>query len=181
MPNLKPYRTKAQKAEARRLARKDADGAWRERSAVFHSRPTRRMDLGQKPQGASAEVGSIPKRARQEGLGSLRLPPRLDSIKPIGCGNSLALKFLRAKGLIDNCLRAFCLDLSRTIDLPFTHHPRLSSGISAAAPRVSPSWSGTRISDRSFSAKFGQQHRYSTTCHDRNERHTHCRAHDRPQ
>jgi hypothetical protein len=29
MPNLKPYRTKAQKAEARRLARKGADGAWR--------------------------------------------------------------------------------------------------------------------------------------------------------
>jgi len=29
MPNLKPYRTKAQKAEARRTARKCADGAWR--------------------------------------------------------------------------------------------------------------------------------------------------------
>jgi hypothetical protein len=29
MPNLKPYRTKAQKAEARRTARKDKDGAWR--------------------------------------------------------------------------------------------------------------------------------------------------------
>jgi len=29
MPNLKPYRTSAQKAEARRTARKDADGAWR--------------------------------------------------------------------------------------------------------------------------------------------------------
>ncbi len=29
MPNLNPYRTKAQKAEARRTARKDADGAWR--------------------------------------------------------------------------------------------------------------------------------------------------------
>jgi hypothetical protein len=29
MFNLKPYRTKAQKAEARRTARKDADGAWR--------------------------------------------------------------------------------------------------------------------------------------------------------
>jgi hypothetical protein len=29
MPNLKPYRTKAQKAEARRTARKDADGAVR--------------------------------------------------------------------------------------------------------------------------------------------------------
>jgi hypothetical protein len=29
MANLKPYRTKAQKAEARRTARKDADGAWR--------------------------------------------------------------------------------------------------------------------------------------------------------
>ena len=61
------------------------------------------------------------------------------------------------------------------IDMPFTHHhPRLSSGISAAAPRVSPSWSGTRIPDQSFSAKSGQHHRYSTTCHDRNERHTRC-------
>ncbi len=29
MPNLKPYRTKAQKAEARRTARKGKDGAWR--------------------------------------------------------------------------------------------------------------------------------------------------------
>ncbi|HUD89137.1 MAG TPA: hypothetical protein VMR17_22010 [Xanthobacteraceae bacterium] len=29
MSNLKPYRTAAQKAEARRTARKDADGAWR--------------------------------------------------------------------------------------------------------------------------------------------------------
>jgi len=29
MPNLKPYRTKAQRAEARRTARKCADGAWR--------------------------------------------------------------------------------------------------------------------------------------------------------
>jgi hypothetical protein len=29
MPNLKPFRTKAQKAEARRTARKCADGAWR--------------------------------------------------------------------------------------------------------------------------------------------------------
>ena len=29
MPDLKPYRTKARKAEARRTARKDKDGAWR--------------------------------------------------------------------------------------------------------------------------------------------------------
>jgi hypothetical protein len=29
MFNRKPYRTKAQKAEARRTARQDADGAWR--------------------------------------------------------------------------------------------------------------------------------------------------------
>ena len=29
MFNRKPYRTKAQRAEARRTARKDADGAWR--------------------------------------------------------------------------------------------------------------------------------------------------------
>ena len=29
MPDLKPHRTKAQKAEARRTARKDKDGAWR--------------------------------------------------------------------------------------------------------------------------------------------------------
>jgi hypothetical protein len=33
MPNLKPYRTKAQKAEARRTARKDKDGAWRSNAA----------------------------------------------------------------------------------------------------------------------------------------------------
>jgi hypothetical protein len=29
MPNLNPYRTRAQKVEARRTARKHADGAWR--------------------------------------------------------------------------------------------------------------------------------------------------------
>ena len=29
MFNRKPYRTRAQKAEARRTARKDTDGAWR--------------------------------------------------------------------------------------------------------------------------------------------------------
>jgi len=29
MPNRKPFRTRAQKAEARRTARKDADGAYR--------------------------------------------------------------------------------------------------------------------------------------------------------
>jgi hypothetical protein len=29
MSNLKPYRSKAQKAEARRTAYKDKDGAWR--------------------------------------------------------------------------------------------------------------------------------------------------------
>jgi len=34
MPNLKPYRTAAQKAEARRTARKDADGAWRSDAPV---------------------------------------------------------------------------------------------------------------------------------------------------
>jgi len=34
MPNLKPYRTKAQKAEARRTARKDPDGAWRSDAAL---------------------------------------------------------------------------------------------------------------------------------------------------
>jgi hypothetical protein len=33
MFNLKPYRTKAQKAEARRTARKCADGAWRSDAA----------------------------------------------------------------------------------------------------------------------------------------------------
>ncbi len=29
MPSLKPYRTKAEKAQARRTAHKGADGAWR--------------------------------------------------------------------------------------------------------------------------------------------------------
>lgn len=40
MSNLKPYRTKAQKAEARRLARKDADGAWRSTAPFsIHGQP----------------------------------------------------------------------------------------------------------------------------------------------
>ena len=40
MPNLKPYRTRAQKAEARRTARKDADGAWRsDASFSIHGQP----------------------------------------------------------------------------------------------------------------------------------------------
>jgi len=40
MPNLKPYRTKAQKAEARRTARKDQDGAWRsEAPFCIHGEP----------------------------------------------------------------------------------------------------------------------------------------------
>ncbi len=40
MPNLKPYRTKAQKAEARRTARKDADGAWRSNAPFsIHGQP----------------------------------------------------------------------------------------------------------------------------------------------
>jgi hypothetical protein len=40
MPNLKPYRTKAQKAEARRIARKDVDGAWRsEAPFCLHGQP----------------------------------------------------------------------------------------------------------------------------------------------
>jgi hypothetical protein len=40
MLNRKPYRTKAQKAEARRTARQDADGAWRS-DALFsiHGEP----------------------------------------------------------------------------------------------------------------------------------------------
>jgi hypothetical protein len=40
MFNLKPYRTKAQKAEARRTARKDADGAWRSNAPFsIHGEP----------------------------------------------------------------------------------------------------------------------------------------------
>ena len=40
MPNLKPYRTKAQKAEARRSARKDEDGAWRSNAPFsIHGEP----------------------------------------------------------------------------------------------------------------------------------------------
>jgi hypothetical protein len=35
MPDLKPYRTKAQKAEAPRTARKDKDGAWRSNAPFF--------------------------------------------------------------------------------------------------------------------------------------------------
>jgi hypothetical protein len=40
MPNLKPYRTEAQKAEARRVARKDKDGAWRSNAPFsIHGEP----------------------------------------------------------------------------------------------------------------------------------------------
>ena len=40
MPNLKPYRTKAQKADARRTARKDKDGAWRSQAPFcLHGTP----------------------------------------------------------------------------------------------------------------------------------------------
>jgi hypothetical protein len=40
MPNLKPYRTEAQKAEARRTAREDADGAWRSNAPFsIHGEP----------------------------------------------------------------------------------------------------------------------------------------------
>jgi hypothetical protein len=40
MSNLKPYRTKAQKAEARRTARQDPDGAWRSEAAFsIHGQP----------------------------------------------------------------------------------------------------------------------------------------------
>ena len=40
MFNLKPYRTKAQKAEARRTARKDVDGAWRSNAPFsIHGQP----------------------------------------------------------------------------------------------------------------------------------------------
>jgi len=34
--NYKPYRTRAQKAEARRTARKCADGTWRSSAPVSH-------------------------------------------------------------------------------------------------------------------------------------------------
>lgn len=36
MTNRKPYRTKAQKKEARSKARKDADGAWRSSAPVSY-------------------------------------------------------------------------------------------------------------------------------------------------
>lgn len=36
MVNRKPYRTKAQKEEARRLARKDSDGTYRTTAPVSH-------------------------------------------------------------------------------------------------------------------------------------------------
>jgi hypothetical protein len=40
MSNRKPYRTAAQKAEARRTARKDADGAWRSDAPFYlHGEP----------------------------------------------------------------------------------------------------------------------------------------------
>jgi hypothetical protein len=40
MANLKPYRTKAQRAQARRTARKCADGAWRtEAPFCLHGQP----------------------------------------------------------------------------------------------------------------------------------------------
>jgi hypothetical protein len=40
MPNLKPYRTKAQKAEARLAACKAADGAWRSNAPFsIHGEP----------------------------------------------------------------------------------------------------------------------------------------------
>jgi hypothetical protein len=40
MFNRKPYRTKAQKAEARRTARKGADGAWRSEAPFsIHGEP----------------------------------------------------------------------------------------------------------------------------------------------
>ena len=40
MPNLKPYRTKAQRAAARRTARKEADGAWRSNAPFsLHGHP----------------------------------------------------------------------------------------------------------------------------------------------
>jgi hypothetical protein len=40
MSNLKPYRTKAQKAEARRTARRCADGAWRSEAPFsLHGQP----------------------------------------------------------------------------------------------------------------------------------------------
>jgi hypothetical protein len=64
MPNLKPYRTKAQKAEARRTARKDKDGAWRSNAPfsihgqpgewiwdATHKIPIRKPDAADRPLG----------------------------------------------------------------------------------------------------------------------------------
>lgn len=40
MLNLKPYRTKEQKEEAKATAHKGSDGAWRSKAPVsFHSKP----------------------------------------------------------------------------------------------------------------------------------------------
>ena len=61
MSNLKPYRTKAQKAEARRTARKDADGAWRSEAPFsIHGEPGEwYWDESHKvPVRKSGEVGS---------------------------------------------------------------------------------------------------------------------------
>ena len=41
MLNKKPFRTAAQKAEARRTARKDADGTWRSSAPVSYHRSPR--------------------------------------------------------------------------------------------------------------------------------------------
>jgi hypothetical protein len=62
MPNLKPYRTKVQKKEARRTARKDKDGAWRSNAPFSihgtpgewiwdptHKFPVRKPDTANRP------------------------------------------------------------------------------------------------------------------------------------
>jgi hypothetical protein len=77
MPNLKPYRTKAQKAEARRTARKDADGAWRSEAAfsvhdqpgewhwdASHKVPVRKSNQAVMRTGAAAATGDLRKARR---------------------------------------------------------------------------------------------------------------------
>jgi hypothetical protein len=78
MPNLKPYRTKAQKAEARRTARKDADGAWRSEAAfsihgqpgewhwdASHKVPVRKSDQAGTWTGGAAVAGDQKTRVRR--------------------------------------------------------------------------------------------------------------------
>lgn len=78
MPNLKPYRTKAQKAEARRTARKEKDGAWRSNAPFCihgipgewiwdqtHKLPVRRPDAASRVSVSGEPVGDRNEGAEQ--------------------------------------------------------------------------------------------------------------------